>query len=304
MHDALEGAMARRTAGDYRPEIMQLFDEFVHGDISRREFVDRAAAFTVGTASAAAVLESLVPDFAAGQQVAADDARLRAEFVEFASPEGAGTLRGYLVRTVDGPRRRPGVVVIHENRGLNPHIEDIARRIALDGYLAFAPDALTPLGGYPGNEDDARTLFAQLDRARLPQDFVAAFNFLKTQRECSGKVGAVGFCFGGGMVNELAVRLPDLAAGVAFYGGAPDLAAVPAIRAPLLLHFAGIDERVNATWPGYEKALRAAGVDYTAYLYEGANHGFNNDTTPRFDEDSAARAWRRTMSFFARHLGA
>ena len=294
--------MTRRIASDYRPEVLQLFDKYVHGFITRRDFIDRAAAFTLSAASAAALLETLTPDFAAGQRIAPDDSSLTTEFIEYDSPNGAGTMRGYLVRRKDAPRRQPGIVVIHENRGLNPHIEDIARRIALDGYLAFAPDALTPLGGYPGTEDAARELFSQLDRAQLPNDFVAAFNYLKTHRNCSGNVGAVGFCFGGSMVNQLAVRLPDLGAGVAFYGGGPDLAEVSKIRAPLMLHYGGLDERVNAGWPDYEKALRSASVDYTAYMYEGANHGFNNDTTPRFDEASAERAWRRTMAFFERHL--
>lgn len=294
--------MARRTARDYEPEVMRLFDKFVHGDISRREFLDKAAAFAVGGLSAAAILESLTPDFAAGQRIAEDDSRLTTRFVEYESPQGAGTMRGYLVRRSDAERRQPGIVVIHENRGLNPHIEDIARRIALDGYLAFAPDALTPLGGYPGNEDEARALFAKLDRESLPNDFVAAVKFLQAHRDCTGNVGAVGFCFGGGIVNELAIRMPDLAAGVAFYGAQPNVADVPKIRAPLLLHYAGEDERIDTGWPAYEAALREAGADYTAYLYEGAQHGFNNDTTPRFDEDSADRAWRRTMDFFARHL--
>ena len=211
--------MTRKKASDYSPEILKLFDLFVHGDISRRDFLDRAGAMVVTGVSAAAVLESLTPDFAAGQVVAEDDARLQTRFEEYASPQGAGTIRGYLARPADGAERLPGVLVIHENRGLNPHIEDITRRLALEGFLAFAPDALTPLGGYPGNEDDARALFSELDRAALVDDFVAGFEYLRDRADCTGKVGAVGFCFGGGMVNQLAVRLPDLAAGVAFYGG-------------------------------------------------------------------------------------
>ncbi len=294
--------MTRRKASDYSPEVLKLFDLFVHGDISRRQFLDRAAAFVVAGGSAAALLESLTPDFAAGQVVADNDSRLSTSVESFDSPNGAGAMRGYLARPVDGPRRLPGVLVIHENRGLNPHIEDIARRIALAGYLAFAPDALTPLGGYPGNEDDARTLFAQLDRAALVEDFVAALDYLKSHRGCTGAVGAVGFCFGGGMVNQLAVRRPDLGAGVAFYGGQVPADQVPAIEAPLMLHYAGNDERVNAGWPDYERALESEGKDFVAYLYEGANHGFNNDTTPRFDRDAADRAWRRTLDFFGRHL--
>jgi carboxymethylenebutenolidase len=294
--------MARKTAEDYDPKVMKLFDLFVHGDISRREFIDRAAAFAVGGVSAAALLESLTPDFAAGQQVAEDDPRLEAQFVEYESPQGAGTMRGYLVRSAAGARRLPGIVVIHENRGLNPHIEDVSRRLALEGYLAFAPDALTPLGGYPGNEDDARRLFSQLDRGTLVEDFVAAFEYLRSHSGCTGRVAAIGFCFGGGMVNQLAVRLPDLAAGVAFYGAQPAAEDVPRIRAPLLLHYAGLDERIGAGWPAYEAALKDAAVDYTAYVYEGVNHGFNNDTTPRYDEEAASLAWSRTLDFLAKHL--
>jgi carboxymethylenebutenolidase len=294
--------MARKKASDYTPEVLQLFDKFVHGDISRREFLDRAAAFAVAGASAAALLESLTPDFVMGQVIAADDARLATSRPEYDSPQGGGRMRGYLARPASGPERLPGVLVIHENRGLNPHIEDIARRLALEGYLAFAPDALTPLGGYPGDEDAARELFGRLNRDMLVYDFVAAFRFLKGHSGCTGSVGAVGFCFGGGMVNQLAVRLPDLNAGVAFYGSQVPAEQVPSIKAPLLLHYAGIDERVNAGWPAYEAALRENDIPYAAYVYEGANHGFNNDTTPRFDAAAAERAWRRTLDFFAEHL--
>jgi carboxymethylenebutenolidase len=211
-------------------------------------------------------------------------------------------MRGYLALPASADEPLPGVLVIHENRGLNPHIEDIARRLALEGYIAFAPDALTPLGGYPGNEDEARALFGELDRDSLVEDFVAGYEYLRDRDDCTGSVGAVGFCFGGGMVNQLAARLPGLAAGVPFYGGQVPAEQAARIRAPLLLHYAGIDERVNAGWPAYEAALERAGVEYTAYIYEGANHGFNNDTTPRFDEDAAALAWGRTLDFFARHL--
>lgn len=294
--------MARRKASDYSPEILKLFDLFVHGDISRREFIDRAAAFIVAGASAAAVLESLTPDFVAGQVIAEDDARLTTSYEVYESPNGAGAMRGYLARPDDRPDALPGILVIHENRGLNPHIEDIARRLALEGYLAFAPDALTPLGGYPGNEDDARALFGQLDRGRLIEDFVAAYQYLRDHDGCTGNIGAVGFCFGGGMVNQLAVRVPDLGAAVAFYGTQVPADQVPSIQAPLMLHYAGNDERVNAGWPDYERALTENGKNFVAYVYEGANHGFNNDTTPRFDEEAAATAWRRTLAFFEGHL--
>ena len=294
--------MARKKASDYSPDVLRLFDKFVHGDISRREFLDRAAAFAVAGVSAAALLESLTPDFVTGQVVGANDARLATSYAEYDSPRGGGRMRGYLARGASASGRLPGVLVIHENRGLNPHIEDIARRLALEGYLAFAPDALTPLGGYPGNEDAARELFAQLNRDTLVEDFVAASAFLEGHADCTGTVGAVGFCFGGGMVNQLAVRLPRLGAGVAFYGGQAPAEQVPSIEAPLQLHYAGIDERINAGWPAYETALEANGVSYEAYVYEGANHGFNNDTTPRFDAAAAELAWGRTLEFFRRHL--
>jgi len=294
--------MTRNKASDYKPEVLQLFDKFVHGDISRREFLDRAAAYAVVGVGAAALLESLTPDFVAGQVVAEDDPRLATSFVEYDSPQGGGRMRGYLARPTSAAARLPGVLVIHENRGLNPHIEDIARRLALEGYLAFAPDALTPLGGYPGSEDAARELFGRLNRDTLVNDFVAALEYLRGHADCTGSVGAVGFCFGGGMVNQLAARLPELDAGVAFYGSQVPADQVPRIEAPLLLHYAGIDERINAGWPAYEAALRENGVEYEAYVYEGANHGFNNDTTPRFDADAAERAWRRTLDFFKAHL--
>jgi carboxymethylenebutenolidase len=294
--------MTRNEASDYKPEVLHLFDKFVHGDISRREFLDRAAAYAVAGVGAAALLESLTPDFVAGQVVAEDDPKLGTSYAEYDSPQGGGRMRGYLARPTSGAARLPGVLVIHENRGLNPHIEDIARRLALEGYLAFAPDALTPLGGYPGNEDAARELFGQLNRDTLVNDFVAAFEFLEGHADCTGSVGAVGFCFGGGMVNQLAARLPELDAGVAFYGSQVPADQVPGIEAPLLLHYAGIDERINAGWPVYETALRDNGVEYEAYVYEGANHGFNNDTTPRFDAGAAERAWRRTLDFFKTHL--
>ena len=294
--------MTRNKASDYKPEVLQLFDKFVHGDISRREFLDRAAAYAVAGVGAAALLESLTPDFVAGQVVAEDDPRLATSFVEYDSPQGGGRMRGYLARPTSAAARLPGVLVIHENRGLNPHIEDIARRLALEGYLAFAPDALTPLGGYPGSEDAARELFGRLNRDTLVNDFVAALEYLRGHADCTGSIGAVGFCFGGGMVNQLAARLPELDAGVAFYGSQVPADQVPRIEAPLLLHYAGIDERINAGWPAYEAALRENGVEYEAYVYEGANHGFNNDTTPRFDADAAERAWRRTLDFFEAHL--
>jgi carboxymethylenebutenolidase len=294
--------MTRLKATDFDPRVLELFDGYVHGFISRREFLDRAGAYAVGGVTAAALLESLSPDFAAGQRVAEDDARLATSYIEYDSPQGYGTMRGYLARSAEASGALPGIVVIHENRGLNPHIEDIARRLGLEGYLAFAPDALTPLGGYPGDEDSARALFGDLDRARTTEDFVAAVEFLQDHPDCTGNVGCVGFCFGGGVANTLAVRISDLRAAVPFYGGQPAAEDVPRIQAPLQLHHGGLDERINAGWPAYEAALQANGKPYEEYTYEGANHGFNNDTTPRFDADAAALAWSRTLEFFARHL--
>jgi carboxymethylenebutenolidase len=294
--------MERRTAGDFDQELLNLFDQYVHGALDRRGFLDRAGRFAVGGTTAAMLLDALNPRFAEAQKVAPDDARLRVERVEYPSPQGYGKMQGYLVRPAGAPAKRPAVLVVHENRGLNPHIEDIARRLALDDFLAFAPDALFPLGGYPGDEDRARELFPKLDRAKTQEDFVAAARFLQTYPESTGRVGVVGFCFGGLIANLLATRIPDLAAAVPFYGGQPDLADVPKIKAPLLVHYAANDERINAGWPAYEAALKANGVPHEMHMYPGTQHGFNNDTTPRYDEAAAALAWQRTVAFFNRHL--
>ncbi len=249
------------------------------------------------------LLDMLNPKFAEAQQVAKDDARLRAEYQEYDSPNGYGKVRGYLVRPAAASGKLPGVVVVHENRGLNPHIEDITRRLALDNFVAFAPDALTPLGGYPAaGEDEARTLFGKLDQAKTREDMVAAVTVLKARPECTGRVGAVGFCYGGSIANMLATRIPDLGAAVPFYGGQPRAEDAARIKAPLLIHYAGTDERVNAGWPAYEAALKAAGVRYTMHMYEGTQHGFNNDTTPRYDKAAATLAWQRTIEFFNTHL--
>lgn len=297
--------MANRkyTANDFHPEALRLFDKLVHGDIGRREFLSRVTRFA-GAFSAVGLLEALSPQFAAAQQVAGDDPRLQTQTVEINSPKGYGKARGYLVKPakVSGPL--PAVLVIHENRGLNPHIEDIARRLALENFIVLAPDALFPLGGYPGNEEAARELFKQLEQPKTHEDFIAAFDWLKALPESNGKVGVIGFCYGGGIANLLATRLPTLAAAVPFYGSAPPLEAVPAIKAPLLIHFAEQDERINASWPPYEQALKSAGKAYQAYQYAGTQHGFNNDTTPRYDEKAASLAWQRSVEFFNRHLRA
>jgi carboxymethylenebutenolidase len=290
--------MERMKASDFPPEVLKLFDGYVHGWLNRRDFLDRAGKYAVGGFTAAAMLESLRPNFALGQQIAKDDARIKTEYLTYPSPQGSGTMRGYFARPANPAGKLPGVVVIHENRGLNPHIEDITRRLAVANFLAFAPDALTPLGGYPGDEEKAVQLFGQLDAAKRTEDLIAAYSVLKSRPECTGKVGAIGFCFGGTTVNLFAVRLPDLAAAVPFYGGQPAAADVVKIKAPLMLHYAGLDERINAGWPAYEAALKANGVKYQAFIYPNTNHGFNNDTTPRYDEAAAKLAWSRTIAFF------
>jgi carboxymethylenebutenolidase len=297
--------MPRQTANDFHPEVLKLFDQYVHGLTSRRGFLDGAAKFAVGTVTAASLLDALNPKFAEAQQVPGDDPRIKAEYVEFAtSIEGYGKIRGYLVKPANASGKLPAILVVHENRGLNPHIEDIARRLALDGFIAFAPDALYPLGGYPGDEDKARELFQKLDQNKTRADFVSAAGILKVLPGTSGKVGVVGFCYGGGISNYLATRVLDLAAAVPFYGAQPPEADVKKIKAPLLIHYAGNDERINAGWPKYEEALKAAKVQYEAYIYPGVQHGFNNDTTPRYDEAAAKLAWQRTVDFFKKNLNA
>jgi carboxymethylenebutenolidase len=294
--------MERKKASDFPPEVLRLFDGYVHGSISRREFLDRAAKFAVGGLTAAAMLETLRPNYAFAQQVAKDDSRIRTEYLSYASPQGSGTMRGYFASPAKTSGKLPGVVVIHENRGLNPYIEDVARRLAVENFLAFAPDALTPLGGYPGDEEKAVQLFAQLDAQKRTGDLVAAAAYLKSRADCTGKIGAVGFCFGGGIVNTLAVRLPDLRAAVPFYGAQPNATDTAKIKAPLLIHYAALDDQINAGWPAFEAALKANGVKYQMYMYPGTNHGFHNDTTPRYDEAAAKLAWSRTVTFLKENL--
>ena len=294
--------MERKKASDFPPGVMKLFDFYVHGQIDRREFLERAAKFAIGGVTATAMLESLQPDFALAQQVPASDPRVQTEYLDYPSPHGSGPMRGYLARPAGEAQKLPCVLVIHENRGLNPYIEDVARRLALENFVAFAPDALSSLGGYPGDEDKARKLFAELDPKKSIEDFIAGFEFLKTLPECSGKVGAVGFCYGGGVVNILATRLPEMAAGVPFYGRQPSAQDVAKIKAPLLIHYAGLDEAIDAGWPDFEKALKAHGIVYREYMYPGVNHGFHNDTTPRYDEAAAKLAWSRTLDFLNKYL--
>jgi carboxymethylenebutenolidase len=294
--------MERKKASDFPPEVLKLFDGYVHGFLSRRDFLDSAAKYAVGGFTAAAMLESLRPNYAWAQQIAKNDPRITTEYVTYPSPQGSGTMRGYLARPASATGKLPGVIVIHENRGLNPYIEDVARRLAVEGFLAFAPDALTPLGGYPGDEEKAAQLFGQLDGPKRLEDLLAAAAYVKSRPDFNGKLGAVGFCFGGGVVNVMAVRLPDLAAAVPFYGAQPSAADTAKIKAPLLIHYASTDERINAGWPAWEAALKANNVKYQEFIYPNTNHGFHNDTTPRYDEAAAKLAWSRTLAFFKENL--
>ncbi|OOG39451.1 dienelactone hydrolase family protein [Polaromonas sp. A23] len=293
----------RLTAQDFDQELLILFDAYVHGNLDRRGFLNQAQKFAKAGMTAAGLLAALSPNFAAGQQVAKDDARLKTEFLTYPSTAGTGTVKGYLARPASaGNMRLPAVLVVHENRGLNPHIEDITRRLALDGFMAFAPDALTPLGGYPGDEDKARAAFATLDQAKAREDFVSAAYWLKGRPDATGKIGVVGFCYGGGIAHLLATRLPELNAAVPFYGNTPAPADAVKVKAPLLVHLAAVDERINAAWPEYEAALKTAGAKYAAHQYAGTQHGFNNDTTPRYDAAAAKLAWERTVAFFKAQL--
>ena len=295
--------MERRQASEYPQELLTLFDRYVHGEIERRDFLDGAKKFAVGGMTAMAIWESLRPNYAWAQQVPKDDSRIEAEYETVPSPEGNGSIRGYLVEPSKAAGKVPGVLVVHENRGLNPYIEDVARRLGTANFLAFAPDGLTSVGGYPGDDEKGGAAFGKVDRAKMTEDFVAAARWLKARKDCTGKIGVVGFCFGGGIANTLAVRMgSDLAAAVPFYGGQPPAADVPRIKAPLLLHYASLDTRVNAGWPAYEEALKANKVTYMVHMYEGANHGFHNDTTPRYDEKAAKLAWARTLEFFNKYL--
>lgn len=294
--------MQRKTIRDFDPEVIKAYDQYAHGEISRRGFLSRAAGFAVAGLSAEALLAALSPQFVQAEQVSPEDSRLQVGWAEFPSPDGNGKVKGYLVKPAGHTGKLPVVLVVHENRGLNPHIQDIARRIALDGFIAFAPDALAPLGGYPGDEDAARALFAKLDQEKTRADFVAATVALKQLPEGNGKVGVVGFCYGGGVANFLATRMPDLDAAVSFYGAHPATEDIAKIKVPLLVHLAELDERITSGWPAYETALKAAGVNYQAYIYPGVQHAFNNDTTPRYDEAAATLAWQRTMVFFNQYL--
>jgi carboxymethylenebutenolidase len=295
-------ARERLTAEEFPKEVLTLFDQYVHGLIDRRGFLDGSAKFAVGGMTAAGFLDALSPRYAWAAQVPETDERVRLEYVEYDSPNGSGTVRGYMARPTGSSAPWPAVLVIHENRGLNPYIEDVVRRLGAAGFLALGPDALTPLGGYPGNDDEGREMQRRLELTTMTEDFVAGAEFLMSHPESTGRVGTVGFCFGGGMVGTLAVRLPNLGAAVPFYGSQPDPDDVARIEAPLLIHYAGLDERINAGWPAFEEALQASGKTYTMHMYPNANHGFHNDTTPRYDEAAATLAQERTIAFFNEHL--
>ena len=294
--------MSKNITDEIKPEIYDLFDEYVHSQISRRQFLNRAAKYTVAGLTANTLLDLLSPNYAFAAQIQADDQRLNSEYIEYQSEKGGGTIKALLSRPNRAQEKLPGIVVVHENRGLNPYIEDVGRRAAVAGYISIAPDALTPLGGYPGNDDDGRTLQKQRDSGEMLEDFIAAYEYLYNHPECNGCIGVVGFCFGGSISNKMAVRIPGLKAAVPFYGGQPSAEDTAKIQAPLLLHYAGLDKRVNAGWPAYEAALKTHKKEYTAHLYPGVKHGFHNDTTPRFDKDAADLAWQRSLKFFKEKL--
>lgn len=294
--------MSQIRKEDISQEVFDLYDDYAHNRMERREFMEKLSAYAVGGITVASLLSFIMPNYQDKIQVKEDDPRLKTEFISYESPKGGGTIKAQLSRPVEAQGKLPGIVVVHENRGLNPHIADVGRRAALAGFISISPDALTPLGGYPGNDDDGRTLQRQRDRSEMLEDFIAAFEYLKSHELCTGKVGVVGFCFGGSISNMMAVRLPDLGASVPFYGGQAPVEDVPKIKAPLLLQYAELDKRVNAGWPAYEEALKANEKEYTAYIYPNTNHGFHNDTTGRFDPEAAKLAWSRTIEFFNANL--
>ena len=294
--------MTRMTAKDFSPELLELYDFYAHGKITKRAFLEGAGRFAVGGLTAMAILELMGPNYALAEQVSFNDPDIVGEYVTYPSPNGHGTVRGYLVRPAAATEKLPAVVVVHETRGLNPYIEDVARRLAKDGFIALAPDGLTSVGGYPGNDEAGRALQSQVDPTKLMNDFFAAIEWLVAHEATTGRVGITGFCYGGGVANAAAVAYPELGGAVPFYGRQADAADVPKIKAPLLIHYAALDERVNAGWPAYEAALKSAGTRYEAFIYPETNHGFHNDSTPRYDEAAAELAWARTIAFFKANL--
>jgi len=294
--------MSQIKKEDIKQEVFDLYDDYAHNRLDRREFMQKLSAFAVGAITVPALMSFLMPDYKGNVQVRPDDPRLKSEYITYSSPKGGGNIKGLLSRPVDATGKLGGIVVVHENRGLNPYIEDVARQAALAGFITLAPDALTPLGGYPGNDDAGRDMQSKRDKGEMEQDFIDAYYYLKDRPECNGKVGVVGFCFGGGIANMMAVRIPTLNAAVPFYGAQPDAADVPKINAPLLLHYAGLDTRITGGWPAYEAALKANNKKYEAFIYDNVNHGFHNNTTPRYDKAAADLAWKRTMDFFNAYL--
>ncbi|MGV3601807.1 MAG: dienelactone hydrolase family protein [Dyadobacter fermentans] len=294
--------MSQLKKEDIRQEVFDLYDDYAHNRIDRRNFMQSLSTYAVGGVTVASLMSFLMPDYKGAVQVQANDPRLESGYVNYDSPKGGKNIKALLSKPAGAKGKLGGIVVVHENRGLNPHIEDVARRAALAGFVSIAPDALTPLGGYPGNDDAGREMQSKRDRAEMQEDFIAAYEYLKNHKDCNGKIGVVGFCFGGAIANMMAIRIPDLAASVPFYGGQPATEDVPKIKAPLLLHYAGLDTRVNEGWPAYEKALKENGKNYTAFIYPDVNHGFHNDTTPRYDKAAAELAWKRTVDFFKEKL--
>jgi len=287
---------------EIRQEVFDLYDEYAHNKIDRRQFVEKLSLYAVGGITVSSLLGFIMPNYQDKIQIKENDPRLNSGFIEYNSPKGGGKIKGLLSKPVNNDKKLPGIIVVHENRGLNPHIADVGRRAGLAGFISLAPDALTPLGGYPGNDDDGRALQSKRDRNEMLEDFIAAFEYLKSHPECNGKIGVVGFCFGGWISNMMAVRIPDLLAAVPFYGGQPAAEDVPQIKASLLLQYAELDKRVNAGWPAYETSLKENNKEYKAFIYPKTNHGFHNDTTPRFDEEAAKLAWQRTVDFFKEKL--
>ena len=287
---------------DIKQEVFDLYDDYAHSRMDRLAFVQKLSLYAVGGLTVPALMSFLMPDYQGNTQIKADDPRLKSEYITYASPKGGGNIKALLSKPVDAKKKLGGIIIVHENRGLNPYIEDVARRAALAGFITLAPDGLTPLGGYPGNDDEGRTMQAKRDKGELEQNFIDAFHYLKSNKDCNGKVGVVGFCFGGGISNMMAVRLPELAAAVPYYGGQPSIEDVPNIKAPLMLHYASLDTRITAGWPPYEAALKANGKKYEGFIYEGVNHGFHNDTTPRYDKAAAELSWQRTIDFFKANL--
>jgi len=294
--------MSQINKEDIKQEVFDLYDDYAHNRLNRRSFVQKLSAYAVGGLTVPALMSFLMPDYQGNMQIKPDDPRLKSEYINYSSPKGGGTIKGLLSKPKDAKKKLGGIIVVHENRGLNPYIEDVARRAAVAGFISLAPDALTPLGGYPGNDDEGRTLQSKRDKGEMEEDFIAAYEYLKNHKDCNGKVGVVGFCFGGGIANMMAVRIPGLAAAVPFYGSQPALTDVPKIKAPLMLHYASLDTRITEGWPAYEAALKANGKKYEGFVYENVNHGFHNDTTPRYDKAAAELAWKRTIDFFTAHL--